>query len=107
MRNVVRSIPIDFLPVHILFLQDTKLIADLFVYISKEGIRKVVLLAEFLLRLGRVARDAEHDGAGRLDLFELVAETARLDGAAGRIGFGIKEQDHRLSGKILQMNGFL
>ena len=107
MRNVVRSMPDHRLAVHILFFQDIKLFANGFVYISKEGIREIVLFAELLLRLGRVAGDAEHDGAGVLDFFELVAKAAGLDGAAGRIGFGIEEEDDRLAGEILQMDGLL
>ena len=45
MRKVVRSMPMTFLAVHILFLENIKLFADCFVYISKEGIRQVVLFA--------------------------------------------------------------
>src|SRR5271170_5754474 len=49
--------PNHFLAVHILFLENIKLFADYFVYICKEGVGQVELLFEFLLRLGRVARE--------------------------------------------------
>src|SRR5271163_191447 len=44
--------PNHFLAVHILFLENVKLFANYFVYICKEGIGQVILLFEFLLRLG-------------------------------------------------------
>jgi uncharacterized membrane protein YgcG len=99
--------PHDFFAVHILFFENIKLFAHGFVYISKEGIREVVLFAEFPLRLRRIAGNAEDDGAGRLDFFELVAKAAGLNGAAGRVGFGIEKQDDRLTGEVLQMDGLV
>jgi hypothetical protein len=44
-----------FLAVHVIFLQDAKLIAHFFVYISKECVGQVVFGAEFGLSFGRIA----------------------------------------------------
>ena len=87
----------DFLAIHVLFLEDAKLIADFLVYISKERVGQVVFGAEFGLGLGGIARDAENYGTGRLDLGEGIAESAGFDGAAGGIGAGIEEQDNGLA----------
>jgi len=95
----------DFLAVHVLFLEDPKLFADFFVYISKERIRKVVLCLEFGLGFGRVAGDAEDDGAGVLELFEGVTKAAGFDGAAGSVGAGIEEEDDGFSGEVAEVDG--
>src|SRR5277367_2447679 len=94
----------DFLAVHVLFLEHIKLFADFFVYICKEWIRQVILFLEFLLRPGRVAGDAENDGSGSLELLEGVTEAAGFDGASGRVGSGVKEQDNGLAGKVLEVH---
>ena len=47
--------PHNFFAVHILFLEDAKLFANCFVYISKEGIGQVIFFLELLLRFGSVA----------------------------------------------------
>ena len=102
--------PLDaphLLAVHVLFLQHAKLIADFLVYISKECVRQVVLGAEFGLGLGRVAADAEHHGAGGLELLEGVAEAAGLNGAARSVGSGIKEEYDGLAGIVRQAYGFV
>jgi hypothetical protein len=96
-----------FLAVHILLLENIKLFADYFVYISKEGIRQVVLLFEFLLRLWGVARDTEDDGASLLYLLEDVTEAAGFDRAAGRVGPGIEEKHYRFAAEVLQVHGFI
>src|SRR6202044_1651328 len=90
-----------FLAVHVLFLENVKLFADYFVYICKERIRQVVLVFEFLLRLGCVARDAQNDSTGLLYLLEDITKAAGFDGAAGSIGPGIEEKHHRFAAKIL------
>jgi hypothetical protein len=96
-----------FLAVHILLLENIKLFADYFVYISKEGIRQVVLLFEFLLRLRGVARDTENDGASLLYLLEDVTKAAGFDRAAGRVGPGIEEKHYRFAAEVLQVHGFI
>src|SRR5277367_3748522 len=78
--------PNHFLAVHILFLENIKLFADYFVYICKEGVRQVVLLFEFLLRLGRVARDTQNDGSSLLYLLECVTKAAGFNGASRSVG---------------------
>src|ERR1700730_6650789 len=96
-----------FLAVHILLLENVKLFADYFVYICKEGIGQVVLLFELLLRLRRVARDTENNGAGLLYLLEDVTKAAGFDGAAGSVGPGIKEKHYWFATEVLQMYGFV
>ncbi len=96
-----------FLAIHVLFLENIKLFADYFVYICKEGVRQVVLLFEFLLGLGRVARDTQDDGAGLLYLFEDITKAAGFDGAAGSIGLGIKEEHDRFAAEIFQVHGLV
>ena len=102
--------PLDahhLLAVHVLFLQHAKLIADFLVYISKECVRQVVFGAELGLGLGRVAADAEHHGAGCLELFEGVAEAAGLDRAARSIGSGVKEEYDGLAGVVGEAYGLV
>src|ERR1700722_5632433 len=84
--------PNYLLAVHILFLENIKLFADYFVYICKEGVRQVVLILEFLLRLGRVARDTENDGSSLLYLLEYITKAAGFDGGAGSVSPGIEEK---------------
>ena len=95
------------LAVHVLFLHHAKLIANFLVYISKECIGKVVFCAEFGLGFGRVARDAEDHGAGRLQLLESVAEPAGFNCAARSIGSGKKEKNNGFASKIREAYFFL
>src|ERR1700733_9545759 len=90
--------PDHFLAIHVLLLENVKLFADYFVYICKEGVGQVVFLLEFLLRLGRVARDTQNDGPGLLYLLEDVTKATGFDSAAGSVGLGIKEKNHRVAG---------
>jgi hypothetical protein len=99
--------PNHFFAIHILFLENIKLFTNYFVYICKEGVRQAVLFFEFLLRLGRVARDTKNDGSSLLYLLEYITKAAGFDGAAGGIGLGIEEKHHRFAGKILQMHGLV
>ena len=86
-----------FLPIHVLFLHHAKLIADFLVYICKECVGQLVLGAKLGLGLRRVAGDAEHHGARRLQLLERVAEAAGLNGAARSVCPGVKEEDDGLA----------
>src|ERR1035437_1283848 len=95
-----KSRPLDapnLLAIHVLFFQHTKLIADFLVYISKECVGQVVLGAKLGRGLGRVAADAQHHRTRRLHLLKSIAETAGLDGAAGRVSPGVKEQHDGLA----------
>src|SRR5271156_3922086 len=78
--------PNHFLAIHILFLENIKLFADYFVYICKEGVRQVILLFEFLLRLGGIARDPQYDGSSLLYLLEDVTKATGFDSAARSVG---------------------
>jgi len=40
-----------------------------------------------------------------LQLLELIAEAAGLDGSAGSVGFGKEEEDDRLAAKVFQVHG--
>ena len=66
--------------------------------------REVQRLAavELLDRLDRVRGDAEHDRAERVVVRRVVADAARLRGAAGRVGLGVEVQDHRAAGELRQ-----
>jgi len=97
----------DFFAVHVLFLEYAKLIADFLVYICKERVGQVVFGAEFGLGLGRVAGDAEDDGAGGLELEESVAKAACFNGAAGSIGPRIKEEYDGLAGVVREADGLV
>src|SRR5271157_1096166 len=100
--------PLDaphFLSVHVLFLQNAKLIAHFLVYISKECVRQAVFGAELGLVPGCIAGDAKHNRAGRLELFEGIAEAAGLNGAARSIRSGVKEEYDRLAGVSGQAGG--
>jgi hypothetical protein len=97
----------DFLAIHVLLLHDAKLIADLFVYICKEWVREAVFLLEVALGFGCVAADAEDDGAGGLEFGEGVAEAASLNGAAGGVGPGVKEEDDGFAGEVGEVDGVL
>jgi hypothetical protein len=96
-----------FLAIHVLFLENIKLFADYFVYICKERVGQVVLLLEFLLRLGCVARDTQNDSPGLLYLLEYITKAAGFDGAAGSVSPGIEEKHNRLAAEILQVHGFV
>jgi len=95
----------DLFAVHVLFLEHAKLIADFLVYISEERVGKVEFGAEFGLRLGRVAGDAQHHSASGLNLFELVAKPAGFNGAAGGVRAGVKEQHNRLARVVGKTDG--
>src|ERR1035441_8218068 len=97
----------NLFPIHVLFLQNAKLIAYFLVYISKERVRQVVFGAELGLILGRIAGDAQHHGASRLDLLEGVAEAAGLNSAARSIRPGIKEEYDGLASVVGQAYGFI
>jgi hypothetical protein len=99
--------PHDFLAIHVLFLENIKLFAHYFVYICKEGVGQAVFFFEFFLRLGRVAGNAQNDGAGLLYLLEYITKAAGFDGAARSVGPGVEEKHHRLAGIVLQVYGFV
>jgi hypothetical protein len=96
-----------FLPIHVLFFQHPKLIADLFVYICKERVRQLVFLAELVLGFWGVAGDAEDDRPGGLELLEGVAKATGLNGAARGVGLGVKEEYNRLAGKVGKVSDVL
>jgi len=83
------------------------LIADLFVHIGQQRVGQLVFGAEFGLRLGRIAADAEHHGARGQQFFEGIAEAAGLDGAARRVRLGIKEEHHRPASEIGEAYGLV
>jgi hypothetical protein len=97
----------DFFPIHIFLFQNVKLLAHLFVHIGQQGIGKVIFFLELALGFGRVAGYAEHDSSRLLQLREGIAKAAGLNGAARRVGFRIKEQDHGLARKVAQVYGLL
>jgi len=89
-----------FLAIHVLFFQNTKLIADFLVYISKERVRQVVFSAEFGLCFRSIARDAEHYCPSSLEFFESIAKAAGFNGAAWRVCSGIEEKHDGFAGIV-------
>ena len=94
--------PQELLPVHALFFHHAVCGADLLVHVGEKGVRQVVFLLELLLLLRRVSRDAQHDGAGLLDLFECVAEPARFYRSTGGVCLREEKEDDILAGKVFQ-----
>ena len=90
----------DLLAVHVLFFDDAEAVADGLVGVGQERVLQVVLFCELLLRFHGVARDAEDDDSRFLQLGEVVSEAAGFDGATGRVGLGIEEEDDGLAGEI-------
>ena len=101
--------PLDahiFPAIHALFLEYAILDADGLVHVRQKRIGEIVVLFELLLGRRFIGGDAEYNGASPLDLLKCVAEPARLNGSTGRIGFGVKEQDHVLSAIVFQRDCF-
>ncbi len=96
--------PHHFLPIHVLLLDNTVLIADLPVGVTQQGKGQVELLFELFLGRGRVGRDAEHDRPSFLGLSVRITELAGFDGASRSVGARIEIQHHPLPAKILQRN---
>jgi hypothetical protein len=88
--------------IHILLLDDTVQIAHGFVGVGDERERKLVLGLEVLVRLDRVARNTDHDGAGGQEVGVQVAEVLAFGGAARRVVLGIEIQDHRAALALLE-----
>ncbi len=86
--------PHILLAVHALFLEHIKFLDYGFVYVSQQRVGQVVFFFEFLLGGDLISGDAEYNGSSLLDFLECVAEPARLQRSTGRVGLGIKEQDH-------------
>jgi hypothetical protein len=99
--------PNYLLAVHILFLENTKLFADYFVYICKEGVGQGELLFEFLLGFRCIARDTQNDGSGLLYLLKYIAKATCFDGAARRVGLGVEEKHDGFAGEVFQVYGFV
>ena len=78
----------DRLAVHRLVAQKIEALDEHLVGVGEQRVLNVVLFGELLLRLYRVAGDAKDNCAGLLQLCELIAESAGLDGAAGRAARG-------------------
>src|SRR5690606_26865933 len=67
--------------------------------------RQPVLVAEALVRRHRVGADPQDHGPQRLPLLVLVAETARLGGAAGGVVLGAEVEHHRPAAAVRQPDG--
>lgn len=90
-----------FLAVHVLFFHYAELVNDGLVFIGEEGVRKFVLVFEFLLGGGSVGGDAEYGDSGLGEFAVCVAEPARFYGSTGGVGPGVEEQDYGLAAKLL------
>ena len=64
---------------------------------SESGEWQAIFLGELLVRLDAVAADAQHRNATLLQRVPVVAEAARLGGAAGGIVLRIEIQHHVMS----------
>lgn len=77
--------------------------------VGEQGVRQAVLGLELGLLGGRIGRDAEDDGFGLIERGDVLAKLASLLGSAGRVGFGIEEEDDLLAvkrGELNQLAGF-
>src|SRR5215469_868866 len=92
----------DLLAVHVLFLQNTVGLGDLFVGVGKQGEGQTLFVGKFSLPAGGVGGDAKQHGAGLLNLCIGVAEPASFYGSTRGAGAGKKEQDHGFSAQIFQ-----
>jgi hypothetical protein len=92
--------------VHGFVFDYTECVADFFVGVGQESVRKVVFVLELLLFFGGIGGDAEDDGTRFLDLAVCVAEPARFFGSTGSVGLGVEKQHHGLTAKIFQGNRF-
>src|SRR5438067_7196326 len=91
-----------FAAVHALLDPDAVFLAHLAVRVGGKDERQLVLLLEFVMRDDRVARHADHCGAGLAVIGEGVTKTASLRGAARGVVLGIKVQHQRLAAQRRQ-----
>ena len=89
--------PHDLAAVHILLFHHAEFFGNLLVRVGEQGKGEAEFVTEFLLRAGGVGGNAKQHGAGFLNLLVCVAEPARFYRSTGRIGFGIKEKNHRFA----------
>src|SRR4029450_9359272 len=75
---------------------DAVAIADAAAGVGGEHERQAVALGELLGGGGRVVADADHLGARGHEVLVVVAELARLGGAAGGLVLGVEVEDHGL-----------
>src|SRR5439155_24718852 len=87
----------DLLPVQVLQLHDTELLADRLVGVRKQLEREPHLFLEALVRGRRIARNAEHPGARAPELAVKVAKIRAFGGAAGGVVLGVEVQDQLLA----------
>jgi hypothetical protein len=95
----------DFFAVHIFLFHNAVGFGSFLAGVGEQRVGEVELVGEFLLRLGRIAGDAEQNGAGFFELLVGVSEAANLYGAAGGVGFGVEKKDDGLAAKIFQRDG--
>ena len=93
------------LSVHALRPEQVVTIDKRHVRVGEQVVGKVVLSLEVLLGLHIIARDAEDHDASLLQLLEGVAKSAGFDGAAGRIGARVEEENDRFIGEIGEIDG--
>ena len=91
-----------FLAVHDLLAIGTIARHHRLVRITQQCEVEIVLVSEFLVRLGAVRRDSEHYRAEIRDLLIEIPETAGLLGTPGRVIPGIEVKNHMLSSKVRQ-----
>jgi len=70
--------------------------------VGEEREREVLVFLEGGEFRGLVARHTEHLVAGRLERVEVVAEVARLGGAAGGVGLGVEVDDRLLPTEVAE-----
>ena len=93
-----------FAAIHVLFFEDAEFLRDLPFLVGQQGVRQVVLFFKLELCLRRVGGDAENDQSGLLQFAVCVAEPARFNGSAGRVGLGIEEQHNVLAAELIERN---
>src|SRR4051812_2264626 len=82
-----------FPAVHAFLLPHAILLGDDVIDVREQRIGELMLLLELPMCVRRIRTNAEHLRVESLDPREGVTKRARLNGSAGRVVFGIEEQD--------------
>ena len=102
MRNVLRTIPITFLPYMFFSLRTSNFLATSFLSSASRVNGRFSFSLNFNLGLGCVGRDAENHQPGLLEFLVCVAKLARLNDSTRGIGFRIEEEHHGLSPELFE-----
>ena len=88
-----------FFTIHVFLLDYAEQVAGRFIDIRKQGKRQGEFSLEILVRLERVARNADDLALGFCKVTIQIAELLRLGGAARRIVLGVKINHQMLAAR--------